>query len=110
MAFNDTTLGRASRTVLYELVDRPARTGAARINVAVLLPYSLLEVDGTVYVETNSAYSMLEGGGAHTIPTYGNLGDTQWTSRSLGLRSADVSQGTTRAQPSFSQIHQQGWI
>src|SRR3990172_9437071 len=96
MAWNDTTIDRGRRTVLYERVDRPARTGAARIEVNVLMPYSLIEVDGITYIETNSSYSMAEGGGSHAIPSHGQLAGEELTSRALGVRSGDVPSGPTR--------------
>lgn len=112
MALNDQTLAFGKRTVLRERVDRPAARGSGgrRTMVDVLLPYSLLEVDGVTYLETNGCYALLEGGGGHTIPSHGVVVDDQFSSRSLGLSSQDIPTGITRGTPPNIVLHKYGWI
>ena len=110
MAFTSATMDRGRRTVYQELVDRPARDGAARLTVPVLLPYSKIEVDGQEYVETNSTNAISEGGGFHAVPSHGILDGIEYRDRSNGIDSVDVSSGTTRSRPESSVIHKFGWI
>lgn len=110
MAVNDVTLDRAKRTAIYERVDRPAQSGGPRrVFVDVLLPFSILDVDGMRYVETNSAFGISAHGGQHILPNYG-LVEEEYGSQRNGLISVDVPQGLNRAQPPESVLHKFGWI
>ena len=112
MALNDQTLAFGKRTVLWDRVDRPAGRGAGgrRVMVDILMPYSMLEVDGATYVETNSVYSILEGGGGHAVPSHAMVVAEEHSSRSLGLSSPDVPTGITRGTPANIVLHKFGWI
>lgn len=103
MAWNDNTVNTAERVALYELVDAPRRTGALRVQVPMLLPWSRVNVDGTNYIETNCGRSANDGGGSHALPSWARLVGVNYIERSKGVRSAEVG---SPDRP----LHLFGWI
>lgn len=72
------------RIPLLGLFDRPRQSGAARFLTPLVLPYSVLRVDSNVYFESNnSPKAMLEGGGAHTLPSYGRCSPEEFADKKV---------------------------